>query len=74
MEELEFQFFDLLQKHDLGYDRSCDHGFWMKESTKRRVIAQWLKDHPSLNWIWDAYCRRFNEGRRPLSLEELRRD
>lgn len=74
MEELEFQFFDLLKKHDLGYDRSCDHGFWMQEATKRRVIGQWLKDHPNLNWIWDTYCRRFNEGRRPLSLEELRRD
>jgi len=74
MEELEFQFFDLLKKHDLGYDRSCDHGFWMKEAKKRRLIGQWLKDHPSLNWIWDGYVRRFTEGRTPLTLEELRRD
>ena len=74
MEELEFEFFDLLKKHDLGYQRSCDHRFWMDEATKRRVIAQWLKDYPRLNWIWDGYVRRFNENRIPLSLEELRRD
>lgn len=74
MEELEFQFFDLLKKHDLGYDRSCDHRVFMEEAKKRRVIGQWLKDYPSLYWIWDSFTRRFNEGREPLTLEELRRD
>jgi len=74
MEELEFEFFDLLKKHDFGYDRSCDHRVFMEEAKKRRVIGQWLNNHPSLYWIWDSFTRRFREGRTPLTLEELRRD
>jgi hypothetical protein len=74
MDELEFQFFDLLKKHDFWYEMSDDHLVWRKGCNEREEIGRWLKDYPSLMWIWDRFCRAMNNSRAPLSLEELRRD
>jgi len=74
MEELEFQFFDLLKKHDFWYTYSDDHRAYKKGSAQRIVIGGWLKEHPSLQWVWDNFCRSMEERKTPLSLEEIRRD
>ena len=74
MEELEFQFFDLLKKHDFWYTYSDDHQAFKKGSAQRIVIGKWLKDHPSLKWVWDSFCRAMEAQKNPMSLEEIRRD
>ena len=74
MDEIEFQFFDLLKKHDFWYEKTCDHFVWTKGSQERREIGQWLKEHPQLNWIWVKFAKAKSELHEPTSLEELRRD
>jgi hypothetical protein len=74
MEEEEFKFFDQVRKHDFWYSMSDDHGVWEKGNNERIGIGLMLKSYPQLAWIWDGFCRAMDEGRRPLSLEELRRD
>lgn len=74
MEEKEFQFFDLLKKHDFWYNYSDDHRYYTRGRNQRYEIYQWLKDHPSLMWVWDGFCKAMSDRRTPSSLEELRRD
>lgn len=74
MEELEFKFFDLLKKHDFWYTYSDDHSVYKRGSAQRVVIGNWLKEHPSLQWIWDRFCKAMDERKTPMSLEEIRRD
>lgn len=74
MEEKEFQFFDLLKKHDFWYTYSDDHRYYIRGKNERKVIYQWLEDSPSLMWIWDRFCKAVSDRRAPSSLEELRRD
>jgi len=74
MEEFEFEFFDLLKRHDFWYTFSDDHRAYKKGSAQRIVIGEQLKENPSLRWVWDSFCRSMEERKTPLSLEELRRD
>lgn len=74
MEEEEFKFFDQVKKHDFWYSMSDDHLAWEKGHNERVGIGLMLQAYPELMWIWDKFCRAMESGRRPLSLEELRRD
>ncbi len=73
MEELEFEFFDLLKKHDFWYAMAEGTPYY-RGRDERRVINKQLKEYPSLTWIYDRFTRAVLERRTPLSLEELRRD
>ena len=74
MEEKEFQFFDLIQKHDFWYSYSDDNRYYTKGRDERKEIHRWLEQYPSLSWIWDSFCKAMSDRRAPSSLEELRRD
>ena len=73
MEELEFEFFDLLKKHDFWYTMAEGEPYY-RGRDERKVIHRRLKDCPSLMWIYDKFTRAVMDRRTPLSLEELRRD
>jgi hypothetical protein len=74
MEEQEFQFFDLLKKHDFWYTYSDDHRYYIRGRDERKVIYQKIDECPKLIWIWDKFCRAVSDQKTPSSLEELRRD
>lgn len=74
MEEKEFQFFDLIQRHDFWYSYSDDNRHYSKGKDERNEINKWLEQHPNLSWIWDRFCKAKSDRRAPSSLEELRRD
>lgn len=74
MEEKEFQFFDLIRKHDFWYTYSDDHRYYVRGRDERKEIHRWLEECPSLSWIWDKFCKAMSDRREPSSLEELRRD
>ena len=74
MDEKEFQFFDLLKKHDFWYAYSDDHRYYIRGQNERMVINEWLENYPSLGWIWDRFSRAMSQDQCLSSLEELRRD
>jgi len=74
MEEKEFQFFDLIRKHDFWYTYSDDHRYYIRGRDQRKEIHRWLEEYPNLSWIWDKFCKAMSDRRAPSSLEELRRD
>jgi len=71
MTNREYEFFDMIKRHDYFYVYADDQLSYRKGKEGREKINLHIKAYPDDRWVWERYCRSVDHGKWPLTLEEL---
>jgi hypothetical protein len=74
MTDREYNFFDMIKRHDYFFIYADDQLSYKKGQESRKKIYMHIENFPNDEWIWKRYCQSVDRGTWPSALEELRDD